>query len=468
MKKIISVLILLIIGVGVSAQKHHQGRMEAKSNVLQPKKAERKYDIFVTNEDKVPAIKESNARLLALRDASRGATERGLLGDLIKTAFKTSFVQKSVNASSNLVSLGVSYLSEAIKGDREKWYSAAQQQCHYSHKLSAETKIEDFYALPSAKGALDPENIKFEGFGCKNYIEIKDAEGEGVDVFYIFCKLRRDSVGLNHIVNHSKFLVEIDTLFINPKYCNLPNDSTGGEAGRFDFEKRDNLNLTVNVNIYSSWLNQAMMIADNQLLGRFSINVKVDKKKLNANGCFVYDKNDPYYEKLVSVDGDCFIVPRSFTGTQDAQNYQPTWGTGQYRVEMEVSETCRIVDSYYQIREAGNGRAVAFDDGTPGNKRWDKAKWQTEWREMKARRKNASVLTNVWQSVVSAYKGSGWVATFTDPIATSLYSYETTKLNKLLNVPTQQSAATKPAAAQPAASQAAMPQQLQPKGNSKK
>ncbi len=37
----------------------------------------------------------------------------------------------------------------------------------------------------------------------------------------------RDSVGTNSIVNHSKFLVEVDSLVLNPKYRGLPNDSLG-------------------------------------------------------------------------------------------------------------------------------------------------------------------------------------------------------------------------------------------------
>ena len=34
---------------------------------------------------------------------------------------------------------------------------------------------------------------------------------------------------------------------------------------------------------------------------------------------------------------------------------------------------------------------------------------------------------------MSAYKGTGWVATLTDPVATALYSWETQKLDKWIN-----------------------------------
>lgn len=426
MKKVVSMLILLVIAGTTFAQPAK--RPLGKTGNNQPRMAQRKFVILVENERNIKKVQDTNDLLLALQESSRGEAQRGLLGDLLWTGFTSSFKQKTVNATSNLVSLGINYLSEALKSKREKWYRRAQQQCYYNQSLSTESQINDFYALPSTKGAMDPENLKFEGFGCKNFIEVKGNEEEGVGVFYIFCKMRRDSVGLQHIINHSKFLVEIDSLVFNPKYCNLPNDSTGSADSRFSFEKRDHLNLQLKVRFFSSWMNQATMITNDQLLGEFTINVEVDKNKLNSDGLFVYDKNDPDFERLVSVDGDSYIVPRSYTGTTDGVTFKPSWGTGQYRVEMEVSERCSIVDSYYQIRESGNGEAVAFADATPGKKKWDKTKWKVEWEAMNARRKNDSFLKNAWNCIVSAYKGTGWMATLTDPLATALYSWETQKL----------------------------------------
>ena len=234
MKKTVSVLLLLMIAGAMSAQgpKGPVGKAAGR----QSRVAHRKYQIIVENEKSAQVVQSTNDRLLALQEASRGEAQRGLFGDLLWQGFTSSFKQKTVNATSNLVSLGLNYIQEAVKGDREKWYRRAQQQCYYNQSLAAETKIDDFYALPSTKGAMDPENLKFEGFGCKNYIEVENSRGEGVGVFYIFCKMRRDSIGLRHIINHSKFLVEIDSLVINPKYCSLPNDSTGSADSRFDFE----------------------------------------------------------------------------------------------------------------------------------------------------------------------------------------------------------------------------------------
>ena len=432
MKKAI-VMILLLSVAGMMSAQGQKKPVGSPNKERQVRMAQRKFKIIVENEKRTKTILETNDQLLALQKSSQSDAQQGLLGDLLWTGFSSAFKQKTVNASSNLVSLGMNYVTEALKSDREKWYRKAQQQCYYNKSLSAESKIDDFYALPSTKGAMDPENLKFEGFGCKNYIEVMDGSKEGVGVFYIFCKMRRDSVGLKHIVNHSKFYVEIDTLFFNPKFCNLPNDSSGSADSRFNFEKRDNLSFELKVRFYSSWINQATMIVNDQLLGEFTINVDVDKDKLNKDGFFIYDKNDPDFNNLVSIDGDCYIVPRSYTGTTDGVSYRPSWGTGQYRVEMEVSENCSIVDSYYQIRESGNGEAVAFSDATPGKKKWDKAKWKVEWKAMNARRKGTPLMKNVWNCIISAYKGSGWIATLTDPATTALYAWETQKLDDWVN-----------------------------------
>ena len=446
MKKVVLLFALLAFAGTMAAQ--GPAKNDGKGNGPHARQAQRKFQILVQNETKAKTIMDTNNKLNGLQRSARGEAERGLLGDLLWQGISSSFTQKTVNATSNLLSLGISYATEALKSKREKWYRLAQQQCYYKQSLAAETKIDDFYMLHSTKGAMDPENLKFEGFGCKNYIEVGDSK-EGVGVFYIFCKMRRDSIGLRHIINHSKFLVEIDSLIFNPKYCNPPNDSTGSADSRFSFEKRDNLRLELKTRFYSSWMNQAMMIANDQLLGEFTVSVEIDKHKLNADSVFVYHKNDPDYEKLVSINGDCFIVPRSYTGTTDGINFHPCWGTGQYRIEMEVAERCSIVDSYYQIRESGNGKEVAFADATPGKKRWDKAKWKVEWNAMNARRKGDSFFSNAWKCVVSAYKGSGWVATLTDPVTTALYSWETKKLGEWIddihkvNIPSSSTASGK-------------------------
>lgn len=398
---------------------------------------ERKFQMLVKNESNVDVVQRSNNQLRMMTSRSLNGDERGLLFSLLKMGYGTLLSQKTVNASSNLINYGLSYIGEALKSDRHRWYATAQDHCHFTRTLSSETVIEDFYALPSTQGAMDPQNMQFNGFGCKNYIEVTEQPGQGHDVFYVFCRLRRDSVGIQHIVNHSKFLVEIDSLSFYPHYCDLPNDSTGSIESRFDFKKRKDLSLTLKVRLFSTWVNEAIMITEDKQLGEFTVHADIKEEELTPEGAFIYDKHNPVHQQLVTVDGDCFIVPRSFTGTTNAATYQPAWGTGQYRLEMDVMENCQINDEYYMIPEIGNAQAVVYAQSARGKRKWDKDKWKTEWTAMKARRKSRSFASGAWQSIVTAYRGDSWVATLTSPFITSLSVYETQKLNSWINLPPQ-------------------------------
>lgn len=452
-KYIIPALVLLLAGTLQSSarpatRRTTPGTTADAANAVS--RMERKFEILVHINDNASELEADNQRLRSLQSASGNQT-RGIFLDLLKTGFGSSMTQKTVNATSNVLSLGLNYLTTALRGHRDEWLRTARQQCTLTKKLKSETTIEDFYAAPSTRGAMDPENLKFKGFGCRHYLECTDQPGRGREVFFLFCKLRKDDEGMRHIVNHGKFVVDLDTLVFNPTFCGLPNDSSGGLAGRFDFEKRKNLTLNMRVRIYSSWMNEAIIPSLDQQLGEFTITARIDRSKLRAihnpatgltDTLFVYDPNDPDFRRLVQISGDCFIVPRSFTGTGDGTTYSPCWGTGQYRMEMDITESCQVNEDYYMIRESGNGAAVAAADGRPGNRKWDKAKWKTEWKAMNARKKNTSFLGNLWASIVTAYKGAGWIETFTDPLTTAIYTRETAKLNEWFGLSTTGAAPT--------------------------
>lgn len=94
------------------------------------------------------------------------------------------------------------------------------------------------------------------------------------------------------------------------------------EQKHFDFKGRKDLTFKLNVKVYSSWINEAIMLVDNQKIGEFNVVAKIDPEDLNENQIFVYDETK-HYDK-VSVTGDCFLVPRSYTGITGS----PSWGIG--------------------------------------------------------------------------------------------------------------------------------------------
>lgn len=441
MKKITAIL-LAILSLGAMAQ---TATTQQKSGPLT-----RKFQMLVEL-DKQPAITERNrdmkiaadkARAQAIVSGTEGGEKSVSFLKMLSTGFGTALVQKTQNATSNLLSVGVNYLVEAMKSDSHKWYAAAQSHCSLPRKLRSETTIKDFYAAPSQLGAMDPQNIQFKGFGCHHYLEEKDNPNVGQEVFYIFCSMRRDSVGISSIVNHSKFLIEVDSLYFNPRYCGLPNDSLE-TLTPYDFAKRTDLTLTIRTRIYSSWINEAIMVTNDQQLGEFTITARIDPSVLNEDSIFIYRKGDRRFDRLVNVVGDSFIVPRSFTGTADGTTYSSTWGTGQYRLEMDVNETCRIIDSYYYkqkyldedltIRPSGNGQQIAYAS-IPDLKKFDKSKWKVEWTPIKNRKRRTPIWTSAWRGIVTAYKGTGWVQTFTDPMTNVILNYEGQKLNDWLDI----------------------------------
>lgn len=404
-----------------------------------------KYQIVVENQPQASVVMCNGQIDLIQNSATRGWSD---LGVAISTAYKSSVTQKTVNATSNLLSLGINYVSTYVqkpKKDFESWSKAKQQQCTFKKDLSSQETIDDFYYRPSVNGALDPRDLKFNGFVCRNFFEPQSVPKDtnkrdvrvGHDVFYVSCKLRTDSLGLSHLTNHSKFLLEIDSLVFNPQRCNIPNNNSVGIKNVFNFDECTDLEFEMKVKVLSSWVNEAIMFTNDYQLGEFIIRARIDESALTTVGkdtLFIYDKNNPKMDSLVSIIGESFIVPRSFVGTAN----EPVWGTGQYKLAIEISQTCQLnaryylKDEYIRIDEVGNGRVINFAN-LPAYKEWNKAVWKEEWRTMKHRKQSNSFMTNVWEEIKTAYIGSNWVKELTDPAVTQILDYEFKELNGLLN-----------------------------------
>ena len=406
--------------------------------------ADYKYQIVVGSQD-TSAVVMCNGQINNIQNSS---TRRGWsdLGESIASAYKSTFTQKTLNASSSLLGLGVNYittLAQKSSKDFESWSKAKQQQCTYKKDLSSEETIDDFYYRSSVNGALDPRDLKFNGFVCRNFIEPRRRKSEkskmennsrkGLDVFYVSCKLRTDSLGIAHLTNHSKFLLEVDSLVFNPKYCNIPNNKPKQVSEGFDYRAYTDLELEIKVKVFSSWINDITMITSDYQLGEFVIRAEIDKNALDSVGnetLFVYNKNNPKTKDLVCVIGESFIVPRSFVGTVN----EPVWGTGQYKLAIEVSQSCQLNAKYYIKKENNENEDVVNFSNLPEYKEWDKAVWKEEWKQMKGRGKSNSFLSNAWTEIRTAYIGSNWVKELVDPIGTQILLYETKELNGLFNL----------------------------------
>lgn len=263
-------------------------------------------------------------------------TSRGYLGDLfnaskesvkgIASGYVTSFIDLGVNAIGSLFTR-----NSRLK---REWEETIKQENVYQTQISTVSEVNDFYKQTSFDGAMDPKGMRFDGIGCLRK-ENNDT------VFYISCHIDRSKI--NRIINHSKFELVLDTLIISPTHSNLPNSSLDIP---FSFEERKNFTLSMNIKLLSSWMNEIVQLQKNQELGEFSINIPVDQSVLDNKGYLRYVRNaneTPSYKVL----GESFIVPRSYMGYRDENdNYKNSWGTGEYKLDITLKETCDVTDQY--------------------------------------------------------------------------------------------------------------------------
>lgn len=352
---------------------------------------------------------------------------RGLLMELAQgyLGLGTSTI---LSASKNLVEMGIGMIKEAARDKRPDWQQATLGECRFVKRLPMQTQVLDFYSQPSANGALDPTNMNFSGFGCRQTIEVKDASGRPheEEVFYVSCSLRDDDRGIARMLNHSKFEVVVDELRFNPYLCNLPNDSLNSDPNTridFSFDKRKDLTFNVEAVLSSSWINEAIQVVNNQELGRFMVSASIEPSLLDSDGIFRYDRSVAADSvKRVSVSGESFLVPRSYVGSSDMATASDSWGTGQYKVDMNIYETCGINEEYYTERKKGK-------------RVWRKERWQPEWKMMKKRKRGESFWQTVTTQIVPQFGGKQWLTTVTEPLTSVLLTHEGKLVNTHLALP---------------------------------
>lgn len=413
MKKFFAILILSGLSFAATGPE-----IMAQNPASRKLSGQRKYDLIVNQNNDTLTF---NRGLRSLKANGAKLSNRGILSDLA-AGYLSLGTSSILSASQNLLGAGVGFAKEAIRDKRPDWEKATMGENRFVKHLPMFTEVLDFYGAPSENGALDPSDMKFSGFGCRQYITLLDDNGNPYDeeVFYLSCSLRDDEHGLARMLNHSKFEVVVDELRFNPYLCNLPNDSLSIDPSTrigFSFDKRKDLEFKVVATISSSWINEAIQVAKDVELGKFTITAKIDPGQLDDKGVFIYNRDeDKEGRKIVTVTGDSFIVPRSYVGSNDMISPSASWGTGQYKVEMDISESCRINEDYYT---ESNGKS----------RRWLKEKWNPEWKLMKKRPKRGKGETSLPDIMFPKFTGDSWITTITEPMITVIMNEEGTLVN---------------------------------------
>lgn len=301
---------------------------------------------------------------------SEGRNTRGYMGDLFNAAldatkgiasgYVVSFFDLGVNAIGSLITR-----NERLKNE---WEEVVKAENMFQTQISTVSEINDFYSNTSFDGAMDPKGMRFDGIGCMRK--------EGNDtVFYISCHIDRTKIG--RIINHSKFELVLDTLIISPEHSNLPNTTLDIP---FSFKERKNFTFSMNIKLISSWMNEIVQLQKDQELGEFNINIPVDEKLLDSKGFLRYVRHADEVSAY-KVLGESFIVPRSFMGYRDENdNYKNSWGTGEYKIAIQLTEKCDVTDQYRERwKEDRKHRKnlqkkqgfLALSWQTISNQRWD-------------------------------------------------------------------------------------------------
>ena len=316
------------------------------------------YKTFIyTSNDLAAEIQQVNAS----QDATRrfgsdllNATLNASKG--IASGYVTSFIDMGVNAIASLLTRNARL--------KQEWEETVNAENTWTYPISSVEEMRDFYKEPSRAGALDPMDMCFDGIGCLRM--------EGNDtVFFLSCHIDRSK--LHRIVNHSKFELVLDTLIVSPIRSNLPNTYLPIE---YSFAERQNFNLSMRIKLSSSWFTDAIELHTDAQLGEFTISIPVEPEDLDDKGFLRYVRPQGEPSKY-KVNGESFIVPRSYMGYRDEKgNYNNIWGTGQYKLDLELKETCGITEAY-------------------------RANWKKDRKRRKEMEPKEGFFTGVWQTVSS-------------------------------------------------------------------
>lgn len=328
-----------------------------------------------------------------------GDANRGFLSSLFSSMLTTS-KQTASTGITGLVATGVSYIGNLVRSKKNDWRQVVTRENRFEKTLTMLENLDDFYGDISLAGALDPSSLAFNGIGC--------LQQRGQDtVFYVVCHLDTTDYGIKRILHHSKFELTLDTLVFNPTLCDLPNDSIHAFSQRqkFSFNNSKNLNLLVDMDITSSWINQAIQVYNDCPLGHFSIEVPLNENSLDADGLFRYYRGATNKQEC-DIVGECFIVPRSYVGVRDSEGrFHDAWGTGQYKVRLKLSESCDISPELEQ-------------------------NWKADWKRRKQANRTKVSFARRMQQYWDA-NGSKWVTNLIEIPASALTSYMANEINKI-------------------------------------
>lgn len=408
-------------------------------------------DSWEVNVRQMPA--STRAEITETMSKLKGTDEdRGIISDIgraVGLGLVSGLVDAVVTETFNL--------AQYRKKQKQEWMRMIQNENNYTDSITSIKGLKDFYNANSLRGALDPSDINFDG------IEIRGMRN-GHEVIYMSCSIDRDK--LDHMFRHSKFNLVLDTLTFYPYRSHLPNVTANGirtmneiKKGKayvqgdtiirpgvggngFSFDERNNLRVGIDFALYSSWINQAVQVHKNVELGNFKFTINIpdnvtvytysrkkivdESKKIPAG----IERAQFLNHNLLAVEGDCFVVPRSY---MPLDNGRPMWGTGEYDIKVKIRESCQFADNSEKAKH-----------------------WREDYKRLRQMQNRSGEVQEYFQTLWNQYGNSLVKASYKTALQTTTNKYVTPLLTGAAGAAAKSAGAAKAQGA--AGAQGAMPQ----------
>lgn len=343
MKTLFLIVTALVFSFNISKAQHPQsqpGMEKPDGGIMNGLDISRMETSFVLNVNSMNEEKKEKLNRVASNYRSRN---RGILIDL-----GYSMLAGGTSAIVNVVATEIINLTQIRSKQKKAWEEMRQKECTFVDSLQSVKGQSDFYSRQSNFGPLDPSDMNFDGITLK-------ANRGGQEVLKMVCHI--DTTKFDHLFLHSKFYLVVDTIVFHPYRSFLPNlkanrieQPRANEASRdeidywntisqFDFDEHGTPTVNIKMDVYSSWINELVQVYQDVKLGTFSINIPINEKELK-DSVYFYSRKEAIAEgrPTINMDGDCFVVPRSYMPVA-ANN--PSWGTGEYKMKVVLSEKSR-------------------------------------------------------------------------------------------------------------------------------
>lgn len=344
-----------------------------------------------------------------------GSKDRSVISDVLR-----SVLTGGVSGLVEMVVQETYNLAQYRNRQKQDWMRMIQNENNYTDSITSIKNMKDFYKSTSMKGALDPSDINFDGIEIRGMRDGEEMiylkcsiDKDKLDNLFNHSKfnLVLDTIAFypyrchlpNVTANGIKIMKKVkkgkDKSKSDDKGREMAQAGPGapkqdgdtiirpGVGGNmFSFDERNNLNVNIDFSIFSSWINEAVQVHKNVELGNFSFNINIPgspfedaernpgslwaqkytygrKSTIQEADSFAaeFDRNAFLAANIINVEGDSFVVPRSFMPISGGT---PMWGTGEYNIKVKIRESCQLTkDSekakhwrkdYKQLREMQN------------------------------------------------------------------------------------------------------------------